>query len=404
MRKVKVIIALILFIIVIFLFFKLIKKEHFIKYKIDKKYSVEEKFYIVNGEHNYDIYIKNGKNKYSFIISKNINKNKKIIKDIKSYNKGELSCILPIYKKNIKLDLYCVKDGIQVSNYYLYSEGDSNFKTIIKKLKKYNIKYNYTNSSSESYKNIKVYKKNIIDNYYFTVWNYKGIFVLNNKNFSYKKILNYDLYDNIMSTVTDSYFVLFENTSVSGIENVYYYDFNNGKVKKYVLDDDKKISKDSYINGVIGEDIYVTDRENKKEYIVNIRDKSIKQISTGNEFIVYENSVKNKITKSDFFMSDVYFDNVDIEDGKFNTESYRKIGDNYYYLDNNCIYRVFNDKNKILLFKLNNISDWKVIDNDILVVSNNYLYLYNDLYGLKKIVKNDEFKYNYLGINRLWKR
>ena len=48
--------------------------------------------------------------------------------------------------------------------------------------------------------------------------------ILKNNSYSYQKILNEDLYDNIMSTIVDKYYVLFENTSVNGIEKVYYYD------------------------------------------------------------------------------------------------------------------------------------------------------------------------------------
>ena len=36
-----------------------------------------------------------------------------------------------------------------------------------------------------------------------------------------------------MSCIVDKYYVLFENTSVNGIKNIYYYDFKKNKLKIY---------------------------------------------------------------------------------------------------------------------------------------------------------------------------
>ena len=68
--------------------------------------------------------------------------------------------------------------------------------------------------------------------------------ILNNKELKYQKILNYDLYDNIMAVSIDRYYVLFENTDVNGIKNIYYYDSKNKKLNTFKLKE--KLSKDSY--------------------------------------------------------------------------------------------------------------------------------------------------------------
>ena len=75
-------------------------------------------------------------------------------------------------------------------------------------------------------------------------------------------------------------------------------------------------------------------------------------------------------------------------------------GSNKYYRDGNDFYRS-NDLNEDVytyLFKLKDVTDWKVINNNILIISRDKLYIYNDLYGLKLIVKNNELKYNYKNI------
>ena len=96
MKKIKYILIIIVLILLIFFIYKLSIKEFSTSYKVDK-YNIKESFYINNKKHIYNININN---KYTYTIIKNINKNKKIIKNIKSYKKNNISCIVPIYKKD----------------------------------------------------------------------------------------------------------------------------------------------------------------------------------------------------------------------------------------------------------------------------------------------------------------
>ena len=89
-----------------------------------------------------------------------------------------------------------------------------------------------------------------------------------------------------MDCVVDQYYVLFENNSVNGIEKVYYYNAEKDKVDSFKLK--TKLSKNSYINGVVNNLIYVTDKKAKKEYTVNIKKKSITEIdSDQTKYIIY---------------------------------------------------------------------------------------------------------------------
>ena len=379
---------------------KTFQKKHNVEYKVGK-YNINEKFYIEEKSHNYEFKITNKKETYSFILNSNVNKRKKIIKDIKIYKKNNFKCIIPIYVKDISKNIYCLENNNQVSNYYL--KDNDNFKSIIEDTKKYKVNLPSDSEKYKEFKKIKVYQNNINDNTAYIIWNYKGIYILKNNELKQQKFLNYDLYDNIMSTTTSNYFVLFENSNVMGIEKIHYYDIKNDKYKIFKLKD--KISKDSYINGVYDDLIYVTDNKKKIQYTINVKKEKIEEV--GKEelgYIKYTNNKKEEMNKSDFFMKEQLFDNEKIENKKItNSKDLVKEDQIYYYLDNNKFYKNINGYNSILLFELDNIKDWKINNKDLIIFVDDLVYIYNDELGLRKIIEYNELNYNYKNIVKYWK-
>ena len=396
--KIKTIFILLIVIIVFYYGFKLLIVEHNFSYKINN-YKIDEHFYI-DGNHYYDLIISKKKENYTYTIKENLHKQKRIIKDIKTYKSNNLICIVPIYKNEINTNIYCDLDNTQVSNDYLIKTKNEDFKKIKNKIKKHNIKLPSSNNTKKKYKKLTIYNKNIIEDDTYYIWNYKGIYVLNKDNNKYQKILDYDLYDNIMSCVVDRYYVLFENTNVSGIENIYYYDSIKNKLNVFKLKE--KIAKDSYINGVADNLIYVTDRKNKKEYTINIKKKKIQEVDQDQtSYIKYEKGKKKNLSKSDFLIKDQYFNNEFIKDKKVtNNEELIYSDKNYYYREDNKIYRSLNiNKSKsTLLFELDDIKEWKVIKDEIIVLVDDTIYSYRDDTGLRKILRSNELKYNYKNI------
>lgn len=403
MDKIKKTFIVVFLLVLVYCGYKILYKEHEVSYTIDK-YNIKEHFYI-NKNHYYDLIITKDKENYTYTLDKNLSKQKRIIKSIKTFKSNNLVCIIPIYKDKVEKNVYCNLDNEEVSIDYLLKTYNNDFKTIKKKIKKYKINYPSTSNTYTKYKKNTVFQKNIIDDYNIYIWNYKGVLELNNKELHYQKILNYDLYDNVMATATNRYYVLFENTDVNGIKNIYYYDSRSNKLNTFKLKE--KLDKDSYINGVIDNIIYVTDRKNKKEYKINISKQKIERIDDDINYIVYENNEKKTISKSDFFMDDQYFDNVFIKDNKV-TDSLELIKENnyYYYYKNNKIYKVLetNKKNSKLLLELDDIKEWKVYDNTIIIMAGNTVYTYTEKEGLRKIVKSNELKYNYKNIYKIGKK
>lgn len=402
----KKIVTLLILVVVIVLSHSVLKlfiKSHNIIYKVNNNYEVEEHYQYSKNNHQYSIIIRRKNNNYSYILNNNLHKKKKIIKEIKTFKNKNLTCIIPIYKKNISLKSYCSINNRQVSNSYLIMSNNEEYNLLLDKLKKYNINIYEKNTTKTKYKQLKVYQKNILKGYTFILWNYKGIYLLNGERLSYKKFLNYDLYDNIMSTVVSEYYVLFDNSSVNGIDTIYYYNLKKDKLKKITLK--KKLSKDSYINGVVNKLIYITDRNEKKQYTIDIKREKIEELENkNNNYTIYNNNKRKYISKSDYFLQDQLFNNKLITN-KITKSKLLKKDNIYYYMEDNKFYKVLNisKDNPILLFEIDNINNWMVVNYDILVISDNTLYLYNDDSGLQKILESNEIKYNYQNIINLWK-
>ncbi len=393
----------ILFLIGIFLLLiiatKTKKEEHQVSYSVPKNYQIEES-YKKEKKDTYTFEITNQKQTYQFTISGDYSKQKRIIKEIKESKDGTLTCIIPIYTKETKNQMYCNLGNKQVSNYYLIQTKNENYQKIVESLKSYKVIQPSSNQNSTLFQRKNVYNQNIEKEDTFFIWNYKKLLILNHDTNKVQEVLDFDLYDNIMATVVDKYYVLFDNSSVKGIQTIYYYDFQKNRLKKMELL--KPLSKNSYINGVVNHLIYVTDQKNKKEYTINIRREEIEEIDQDQtSYIIFQEGEQKEVSKSDFFMKQQLFFESKIEeiDGFFSKDS-------IYYVQENKFYRVYrkNKKNPILLFEMKDVKDWKVVDEEILILKEDTLYSYTDQTGIREIIKSNELKYNFKNIYNLGKK
>ncbi len=400
MKKYKSYLTIAVIILLIPIIYKTFMTHSEREYKVNN-YKVFEIFNKKDKNHYYDFIIKNKKEKYSYTIENNAHKRLKIIKDIKVYNEKDISCIVPIYKNNKQPDIYCLKGKEQVSKYYL--KDNNSFKKIVKKVKKYKISIPKSSNTKKEYKNITIYTKNIPDNNKIIVWDYKGIVLIDNNENKYIKFLENDLYDNIMATTTKRYFAIFENTSVNGIENIYCYDLEKNKEKTITLK--TLVNKDSYINGVVDDTVYVTDRRAKKQFTINIKKEEIKEV--GNEeigFIKVTSNNKENLSKKEFLKEDQHFSNERLINKEI-TKSKDLIKENnyYYYYGKDKMYKQMDRGNRVLLFESKDIEEWNIKDGDIIYRKDGGLYLYNDEVGLRLLIEYNELKYNYNNIYYLWK-
>ena len=413
--KKKYIIGIVIIIIVILLIAIFENNDkHITSYVIkDKKNSYYIREYYEKDNY-YFIVRDNDKNRYSFSLNSNVKDKNTVIKKIKKYINGELKCLYPIYVDNIKSDLHCIKNNKNYNVNYLKQENDEDYLKILELVNKdkLNTLGNYKNGTASSYKNLKVYKKNLLDDYYFTMWNYNGINVFNNKKIKAVKLLDYDQYDNKLGILLNNYYVYIDTMNRSKNIEFKYYNLLKDDIDSYI-DNNKKhnISINVYFNGVDGDLLYFTDKKGKLQYTFDINKKVVKKITDGvDSYVVIRNGEKDYLNKSVFLEKEQYFNNS-VSNKKisklYDCSDIREVGNYYYaYSSNGDFYRIhkLDITNGELLFNFDEISTYKINNLDVLLVVEDTLFMYNEKVGLIPIVINEELKYNYENICDFWKK
>ncbi len=415
MKKIlKIIFLLGVLFLVYQLFLIFFINEHSVSYSIvakdKRKYFIDENFKKVDDDYIYSFTIKDKKKVYTFSYNKDLNKQEEIISDIKYYKSNNLECIYPIYKKNNTSDMACLLNNRQVSYSYLKQVNNKDLDKIINKLKKDNYKSSSWESSDSSrkYNTIRVYEKNIPGDYIYTVWFYKGIYIVNNKNTIEKELLQKDKYENNLSMLTGKFYVTFNtDLSASDLEYSQFILYNIKDGGRSEIDLENKFSLNTYINGVYDNMLYITDNDNKKQYVLDPNKQSIKEV--GDKDIGFKALKNNKLINIRTNKDNIFYDSVsnknitklygDVEVKKYREDYYFKTGDGE-------VYKVINQeyKNPIKLFQFPDIKEWKVKDNAISFVVGDTIYIYTDVYGLRPIIIDKELNYNYKNIYDFMKK
>ena len=132
----------------------------------------------------------------------------------------------------------------------------------------------------------------------------------------------------------------------------------------------------------------------RKQYTIDIRKKKIEESSfKTNNYIIYNNKRKRTINKNEFFQKQQLFQN--------------NVEENYtYFKQENKIYKRLNKSKSgsILLLKLDGIKEWSLIADEIILLQDNAIYSYTEEKGLRKIIENNELRYNYKNIYQVEKK
>lgn len=377
--------------------------EHKVEYSLiandQNHYTVSESYHKSNNHHYYSFLVKtqNKKKTYTFSIEQDFDKQERVITDIKYYQKNDLECIFPIYKRNHSYDVSCLLDGKQVSSSYLMFQKNEDFSFIARKFAEdgYDEMYYNIDAPNTKEENVFVAYDYIPEDFVFAIWNYKGIYILSSEGMENKMYLNKDYYENTLSIGAGRYYVTVNTDNEE--DNLNYYQlivYNLVDGGKTIVD--VNISQDSYFNGVSDNLVYITDPKEKKQYTLDLNKKELKELKSCYEI---SNSKVKKVDKS--FFSSPKVDSLQVTNKKitklYNTKDIRKNRDDYYFkTKDGSIYRVIQEdyENPVLICQFDNIKEWQVHDDGVSFIVDDTLYLYTDVYGLKPILKNSEFKYN----------
>ena len=390
-------------------------------YKIvanDISYEVQEVFSTRNKTVNRDVVDKNnyyykiqkdGSLVFSFKIIGNYNGVEKFLNKLEIYKEGNLICMYPIFKSKVEdIDVTCNNNGKQVL-YATLKGSNSGLDAFVSNLK--TLGYNHPsweeiNLESKAVASFIVYPNNIMDNQNITLWQYRGFYRINNVSQKLLSTNNNDQYEPTLTTMVNQYYVVPDYKSKNKFTRLFITNLISGSMA--TMDLGMEMPYDSFIQGVVGNKIYLIDRGNKIQYAIDIYEKTVKVAGDlTNSTKYYNNGKWDKKSIYEVIDNNLVF----VYDGTLpdSLKSYNPIitgetggeTDGYYYL---CIkegngvgvYRV--DKQNLdvltLLFRVPTINRIKFAADDIYFISNDTLYSYRESLGLRPLIKYNEFIFN----------
>jgi len=200
-----------------------------------------------------------------------------------------------------------------------------------------------------------------------------------------------------ISVFTGKYYLVADYKEKYSFKNFTLINIINGNKTNIRSYDD--ISFDSYIQGVVDNDIYLFDKDAQTQYKISIKYESVEKVADKNNLKYYNgkwttmslsDALNNKKFNNNYSNKIKGYDKVD------------KIGNKtgYYYLykKQNNKYQVFkaniqNPKIKTYLFETTSLDSIIYLDNIIYYLNGNSFYYYtND--GSRKILTNSELEFN----------
>lgn len=377
---------------------------HKITYSYQKNenvYDITEELVIVNKKAVYNIQIQLGNNTFLLENKTNYNKQKKIISDIFYFEQDDIKCLVPIYHNKIEdvHDPICIKDNNQYTYTYLKNKYPSinAFQTLLQS-EGFVLPSWQTSSEPKEYRQIKIYQDDIPNNLYLGIWQYQGLEIVSNNTENYTSLLSTDSYLT-KGILVDNYYVIPEFNTTTEFTNILITDVT--RFGLMTLELGFSISNDCYFNGVVDGKAYLFDRNAKKQYEINPRNKTIREI--GNTEInaqFYDGTTWSDRNIYDFVNQRITFDKDYSKIVELNSNNAREIietENSYYLIDHNYnLYRFYKNKltNPILLCQIDDMKELRITNDYIFFLSRDTLYLYSETTGLKPIVKYNEFLYN----------
>ena len=375
------------------------KTSHHVEYDISG-YMVEEDYIKKSGKDYYLIKASKDGKEYIFNAQNEFNKNEKIIKEIIPYDTDDISCATIIYTNNSSSTPLCYKDKILHS--YISVENEPGMSEYLKQLNKY--AEDKITSSDESYVFAynEIYKNNLYKNEDIIMYNYKNIIKINGERTMTFDFSNKDVFKNEYGTLVGKYYVIPKMRNNIEFSHYLIVDLEKETVEEIDLAKEvpAKISSKMYVNGIYNSNLYIFDKSNLVQYEINPDKGEIKVVGNKDKKgIVYKNGQEEEIG--------VY--TLNNEKVKFteNYDAYKEIDYDQIFLTSNgavyvkdgVFYKVYNNylKNPIYLFEAKNVQDIKVKEDNIYYINDQFLYRYND-YGNVRILKREQFKYDYTNI------
>lgn len=410
-RLCQVFFSLCIFYLLLSSILSMISKGHNINYVILRKQDeieISEKFVrrTKNEENSYSLKLTVADDNFDYHLLHTFNKRKKIVKDVHYQKDGEYSCMLPIFIDNqILTDIICKNKNDIYYNYSTIKEPSLKLQEFAQAMNKYGYKkrqYQDQTNVKRKVDLLELYTNNIPENLLFGITNYKGLYLLKDKQLSNVLLFDQDIYTREISTFVDNYYVVADYDDVYDLKTFYLINLKDGSKEKILSND--AIASDSYITGIVDDTIYIVDKSNKKQYGLSVSNKKIVEI--GNEIDnmkYYDQDNWLTVPYSRMTLKNTYFDtfkeNKDGDYTLFSKTNGQYTGYSYYYKIVDGKYEIYrsqnkDEKNKMYLFTTDNIDTIKCSKHYIFYQIKNEIKYYSDMTGIRTLLSNSELEFN----------
>ena len=396
--KFVIAIGFILFIFQFAVMFFINKHEvHYTISQNENTYTVKEQFQKVKKKHYYNFeLLDKDKNKFIFYYDQDYKKKKKVLSQVEIYKEGNIYCMAPVFKDNKLGGIVCRQNSELVSFDYLKQTGVSfdKWKGELQ-TKGYVLEDTDVISKQEQ---VTLYN-HFPENYTMSIWNYHGLYLLKKDHIKNLSILDSDYYENTLGILAGDYYIIANTDQDFAYNRIYIVDLFNES--KDFVDLETEISKDSYFLGVVGEDVYIMDRDKKIEYSFNIKSRKLKEVGNKetNATMYYHGKweEKNIYTVSDQKEMFQVEEKVEELEKLYQPKLVRASFNKYYFVtaDNTVYYVMKDDLNtKVKLFQDNNMKEIKLVDDSLFFISGQDIIMYNLTSGYRRLVTHPELLYN----------
>jgi hypothetical protein len=373
-------------------------KGHHADYSIGN-FSIDETLKVdsLDKTDNYYFKISHEKFKMNFQVFKDYNKSEKVISKIRYYDAGEYKCILPIFKGgDILTDIMCVKDGNITYYHDLDNEKVDKFASSLKKDGYNKDDYKDKTTAKRLSNTQTLYEKNLIENHYLAMESYRGL-TLVNSSVKTVKLFDNDVYKKPVSIFTDKYYIVADYNEEYTFKKFFVVNLINGNVKE--IRSYNEISFDSVIEGVVGDDVYIFDKDAETQYKISLKYENVQKVAS-KDGIKYYNGKWTTMTLNEA-LDGKLFDNYYSSDID-GYDRVNKIGkdEGYYYLykkegDKYLVYRadIQNPKMKTYLFTTTDLQS-VIYLNDYIYFKNGMTLYYYSSNGVRKVIENSELEFN----------
>lgn len=362
----------------------------------------------LNGEEadNYFLDITKGEVSIPFKIYNTYSKRQKIVKNVTFFEDNNNVCAyVELKEEETNSNIKCIRNGIAY-DYIDFKGKSSKIDSMIDELKIDFSRFQSDKSKTiTKFSNMSVYPNDFPKNMYMILENYRGVYLLGSEVNNYIRTIqffNQDVYNPVLSAVVGKYYVVANYNANHEFHEFHLLNLVVGDTTKFKFD--SYISFNSFVQGVHDNKLYIVDKDNKVQYVVDPYKKTVNvNTDINNMAEVYKNGKREAVNVNEIIDKKIVFTN---EFSEYGGKTYSRVlldgtdksGTYYLFEKSGDKYDVY------LVYTGSEVKTYAFTTSskDTIQISNSYVYyldedvvmVYSPSFGKKEVLKNTELKYN----------